>query len=150
MGMLIKYKQSGLLIQSDSHYAPAVSLALEKHGRTESIWHLLCGIDMAFALRELNVDSVPINFLIPIKGTALGNRKPLHPFEALKIVSLYRFVLPRQEIRICGGRMQVLGEFNSMIFLAGADGMITGDYLTTLGRSPEDDLGLVKMYGLRI
>jgi biotin synthase len=107
-------------------------------------------IDMAFALRELNVDSVPINFLIPIKGTALGNRKLLHPLEALKIVSLYRFILPRKEIRICGGRTQVLGEFNSMIFLAGADGMITGNYLTTMGRSPEDDLKLVKMYGLRI
>jgi biotin synthase len=107
-------------------------------------------IDMAFALRELNVDSVPINFLLPIKGTALGNRKLLHPLEALKIVSLYRFVLPRKELRICGGRTQVLGEFNSMIFLAGADGMITGNYLTTMGRSPEDDLKLVKMYGLRI
>jgi len=107
-------------------------------------------IDMAFALRELNVDSVPINFLIPIKGTALGNRQLLHPLEALKIVSLYRFVLPRKEIRICGGRTQVLGEFNSMIFFAGADGMITGNYLTTLGRSPEDDLKLVKIYGLRI
>jgi len=107
-------------------------------------------IDMAFALRELNVDSVPINFLIPIKGTVLGNKKLLHPLEALKIVSLYRLILPRTEIRICGGRTQVLGEFNSMIFLAGADGMITGNYLTTMGRSPEDDLKLVKMYGLRI
>jgi len=107
-------------------------------------------VEMAFALRELNVDSVPINFLIPIKGTALGKNKLLHPFEALKIVSLYRLILPRKEIRICGGRMQVLGEFNSMIFLAGADGMITGNYLTTFGRSPEDDLKLIKMYGLRI
>ena len=107
-------------------------------------------VEMAFALRELNVDSIPINFLIPIKGTALGKNKLLHPFEALKIVSLYRLILPRKEIRICGGRMQVLGEFNSMIFLAGADGMITGNYLTTFGRSPEDDLKLIKMYGLRI
>jgi len=107
-------------------------------------------VEMAFALRKLNVDSVPINFLIPIKGTALGKNKLLHPFEALKIVSLYRLILPRKEIRICGGRMQVLGEFNSMIFLAGADGMITGNYLTTFGRSPEDDLKLIKMYGLRI
>jgi len=105
-------------------------------------------IDMAFSLRELDVDSVPINFLIPIKGTALGFKKYLHPFEALKIVSLYRFILPQKEIRICGGRMQILGEFNSMVFLAGADGMITGNYLTTLGRSPEDDLRLIEAYGL--
>jgi biotin synthase len=107
-------------------------------------------IDMAFALRELNVDSVPINFLIPIKGSALAQRDLLHPFEALKIVALYRFILPRNEIRICGGRVQVLGEFNSMIFPAGADGMITGNYLTTLGRSPEDDLRLIKTYGLSV
>lgn len=105
-------------------------------------------MDMAFSLRELDVDSVPINFLIPIKGTPLGLEKHLHPFEALKIVSLYRFILPQKEIRICGGRIQILGEFNSMIFLAGADGIITGNYLTTLGRSPEDDFRLIEAYGL--
>ena len=107
-------------------------------------------IDLAFALRELNVDSVPINFLIPIKGSALGQRDLLHPFEALKIVGLYRFILPQKEIRICGGRVQVLGEFNPMVFPAGADGMITGNYLTTLGRSPEDDLMLIKTYGFSV
>jgi biotin synthase len=107
-------------------------------------------IDMALSLRELDVDSVPVNFLIPIKGTALGNIDLLHPFEALKIVSLYRYILPQKEIRICGGRLQILGEFNSMIFLAGADGMITGNCLTTIGRSPEDDLKLIKIYGLTI
>ncbi len=104
-------------------------------------------IDMAFSLKDLDVDSVPINFLIPIKGTALYNREYLHPVEALKIVSLYRFILPQKEIRICGGRIQILGEFNSMVFLAGADGMITGNYLTTHGRSPEDDFRLIETYG---
>lgn len=103
-------------------------------------------IDMAFLLKELNVDSVPINFLIPIKGTALGYRDFVHPFEALKIISLYRFILPQKEIRICGGRMQILGEFNSMVFLAGADSLLTGNYLTTLGRSYEDDLRLIALY----
>ncbi len=105
-------------------------------------------IDMAFMLKELDVDSIPINFLIPIKGTALGYREFLHPFEALKIISLYRFILPQKEIRICGGRMQILGEFNSMVFLAGADSLLTGNYLTTSGRSYEDDLKLIKLYGL--
>ncbi len=103
-------------------------------------------IDMAFLLKELNVDSVPINFLIPIKGAALGYRDFVHPFEALKIISLYRFILPQKEIRICGGRMQILGEFNSMVFLAGADSLLTGNYLTTLGRSYEDDLRLIALY----
>jgi biotin synthase len=104
-------------------------------------------IDMAFMLKELNVDSIPINFLIPIKGTALGYREFLPPFEALKIISLYRFILPQKEIRICGGRMQVLGEFNSMVFFAGADSLLTGNYLTTSGRNYEDDLRLIKTYG---
>jgi len=105
-------------------------------------------IDMAFMLKELNVDSIPINFLIPIKGTALGYREFLHPFEALKTISLYRFILPRKEIRICGGRMQILGEFNSMVFFAGADSLLTGNYLTTVGRSYEDDLRIINAYGL--
>ena len=105
-------------------------------------------IDMAFMLKELNVDSIPINFLIPIKGTALGYRELLHPFEALKTISLYRFILPRKEIRICGGRMQILGEFNSMVFFAGADSLLTGNYLTTVGRSYEDDLRIINAYGL--
>ncbi|MFZ3138987.1 MAG: biotin synthase BioB [Thermodesulfovibrionales bacterium] len=104
-------------------------------------------IDMAFSLKELDIDSVPINFLIPVKGTPLAHRKRLHPFDALKIVSLYRFIFPRKEIRICGGRIQILGEFNSMLFLAGADGMISGNYLTTQGRNPEDDLRLIQTYG---
>jgi biotin synthase len=105
-------------------------------------------IDMAFLLKDLNVDSIPINFLIPIKGTTLGHRGLLHPFEALKILSLYRFILPQKEIRICGGRMQILNEFNSMVFFAGADSLLTGNYLTTSGRSYKDDLRLIELYGL--
>jgi biotin synthase len=107
-------------------------------------------IDMAFLLKDLDVDSIPINFFIPIKGTVLENRNFLHPFEALKIVSLYRFILPQKGIRICGGRTQILNELNSMIFIAGADSLLTGDYLTTSGISYEDDLNLIKIYGLSI
>jgi biotin synthase len=107
-------------------------------------------IDMAFSLKELDIDSVPINFLIPVEGTPLAHRKRLHPFDALKIVSLYRFILPRKEIRVCGGRIQILGEFNSMLFFAGADGMISGNYLTTQGRNPEDDLSLIQTYGFTV
>lgn len=107
-------------------------------------------IDMAFALRELNVDSVPVNFLIPVNGTPMGNTAPLHPFEALKIISLYRFMLPDKAVRVCGGRRQVLGEFNSMVFMAGADALLTGNYLTTTGTSYEDDLRLIRQYGLEV
>jgi biotin synthase len=107
-------------------------------------------IDMALALREIGPDSVPINFLIPVKGTRLGLQKLLGPFDALKIISLYRFILPDKEIRVCGGRIQTLGEFNAFIFPAGADGLLTGNYLTTLGRNFEDDLELINQYGLKV
>ena len=107
-------------------------------------------VDMAFALRELDIDSVPINFLIPIKGSPMEGRQLLHPFDALKIIGLFRLILAPKEIRICGGRLQVLGEFNPLVFAAGADGMITGNYLTTLGRSPADDLHLIRQCGLKI
>jgi len=107
-------------------------------------------IDMAFALREIGPDSVPVNFLTPVKGTRLGLNKIPDPFDALKIISLYRFILPDKEIRVCGGRLQTLGELHSLIFPAGADGLLTGNYLTTLGRNFEDDLKLIDQYGLRL
>lgn len=107
-------------------------------------------IDMAFKLKELDVDSVPINFLMPIKGTPLEQRDILRPFEALKIISLYRFILPNKEIRVCGGRIQTLRDFHSWIFIAGADSILTGNYLTTTGRSYKDDLTLIKDFGLKI
>ncbi len=111
-------------------------------------WH--DRIQMAMRLREFDVDSVPINFLIPIKGTPLGERQMLNPLEALRIVSIYRFMLPEKQIRICGGRRQVLGEFNSMIFMAGADSVLTGNYLTTTGKSYDDDLRLIRDMGLEV
>ena len=106
-------------------------------------------IDMALALRKLGVDSAPMNFLTPIPGTPLGSREPVHPFDALKTIGLFRFMLPDKAIRICGGRMSALGEFAAMIFMAGADALMTGDYLTTTGRSYEDDLRLLVKHGLK-
>ena len=106
-------------------------------------------VDMAFALKEIRAESVPINFLTPIKGTSLGSRRPLDPLDALKVISLFRFVMPDREIRVCGGRMQTLGEFNSFLFFAGADGLLIGNYLTTIGRSYEEDLRLIHQIGLK-
>lgn len=107
-------------------------------------------IDMALDLRNLDIDSVPINFLIPIKGTKLSNIEPMHPFEALKIISLYKLILPEKDIRICAGRVQVLKEFHPLIFMAGADSILTGNYLTTIGRTYEDDLILIDQLGLKV
>jgi biotin synthase len=103
-------------------------------------------VDMAVELRELGADSVPINFLVPVKGTPLENLDPLPPIEALKIISLMRFMLPDKEIRVCGGRFQTLGEMNSFVFMAGADGLLTGDCLTTKGISIEHDLKLIEQF----
>ncbi len=107
-------------------------------------------IDMAFALQEIGVDSVPLNFLTPISGTPLGNKELLNPIEALKIIAIYRLILPDYEIRICGGRPVTLREMNSYIFFAGADGLLLGNYLTTSGRHPENDLQMIKDLGLEI
>ncbi|MEK7238108.1 MAG: biotin synthase BioB [Nitrospirota bacterium] len=107
-------------------------------------------IDMAFALKDLRVSSVPINFITPVYGTPLGDTELLNPMEALKIVSIYRLILPESEIRICGGRPNTLRDLNSFIFMAGADGLLIGNYLTTSGRNPEDDLQMIKDTGLEI
>jgi biotin synthase len=107
-------------------------------------------IDLAFSLKEINPDSVPINFLIPIAGTKLEHQPFLEPLEALRIISLFRCILPDKEIRICGGRMQTLGEFNSFIFFAGADSLLAGNYLTTPGRNFEDDRRLIEQFGLTV
>lgn len=106
-------------------------------------------VDMALEIKELDVDSVPINFLMPIKGTKLADVKPLSPLEALMVISIYRLIMPDKEIRVCGGRPQTLGEFNSMVFMAGADGLLIGNYLTAEGRRPEEDMKLIEAYGLK-
>ena len=107
-------------------------------------------IEMAFALKEIGVDSVPINFFTPVKGTPLGDREVLSPLEALKIIAVYRLILPESEIRVCGGRHVTLRDLNSHIFLAGADGLLLGNYLTTQGRNPADDLQMIQDMGLEI
>lgn len=106
-------------------------------------------VDMAYFLKEFNVDSVPLNFLTPIKGTPLENQPVVSPLEALRIIAMFRLILPQKDIRICGGR-PLLGEFASWIFLAGANALMTGDYLTTHGRSYIDDLKFIHDHGLEI
>ncbi len=105
-------------------------------------------IDIALALREIGADSVPINFLIPVSGTRMERQEILQPSEALTIIALFRFLLPDREIRICGGRLQCLGELNPFIFLAGADGLLIGNYLTTTGRGYEHDIRMIAQLGL--
>ncbi len=92
-------------------------------------------IEMGLTLRELDVDSVPLNFLSPIAGTPLERSNELAPLDCLRIICLYRYLLPNKKISVCGGREHNLREFQSAIFMAGASGMMIGNYLTKAGRS---------------
>ncbi|TPW10109.1 MAG: biotin synthetase, partial [Halothiobacillaceae bacterium] len=99
-------------------------------------------IELAETLRNLGVESVPLNFLNPQPGTPLADRPPMKPFEILQAIAVFRYMLPKAEIRIAGGR-QFLGDIQALIFMAGASGVMIGDYLTTKGRSVHDDLKML-------
>lgn len=99
--------------------------------------------EMALTLRELDVDSVPLNFLNPVTGTPLQDAKLLSPMDCLRIICLYRYLLPTKRITICGGREKNLRDFQSAIFMAGASGMMIGNYLTTSGRNYDTDVQML-------
>ncbi len=101
-------------------------------------------VELALTLRELKVDSIPLNFLVPVSGTPLAEEPGLTPFVALLTMAMFRFVCPTVDIRICGGRQRTFGDFQSFIFAAGANGLMIGDYLTTSGRQWSDDQRLLK------
>ncbi|MFQ5901181.1 MAG: biotin synthase BioB [Thermodesulfobacteriota bacterium] len=107
-------------------------------------------IELALTLRELKVDSIPINFLNPRPGTVLSDANYLTPMECVKIISTYRFIMPLREIIICGGREVNLRELQPLIFAAGANGMMIGNYLTTQGRDIGKDIQMIKDLGLKI
>ncbi len=106
-------------------------------------------VELATQLRDLGVESVPLNFLSPQVGTPMADRQPLSAFEILQAIVVFRYLLPKAEIRIAGGR-QFLGDMQSMIFMAGASGVMIGDYLTTSGRSVDDDLQMIDELKLRV
>lgn len=106
-------------------------------------------IELAETLRSVGVESVPLNFLNPAKGTPMGDRPAMQPFEILRAIATFRYMLPKAEIRIAGGR-QFLGDMQSMIFMAGASGVMIGNYLTTQGRQVSDDLKMIDDLSLTI
>lgn len=105
-------------------------------------------IDMAFELRRLGVDMIPMNFLHPIEGTPLGDMETMQPREILRIVAIYRFILPKTHIKVAGGRVLNLRDMQSWIFYAGCTSIISGNYLTTAGRAVEEDIQMIKDCGL--
>jgi biotin synthase len=107
-------------------------------------------VDLALAVRDLGAHVVPLNFLHPIPGTPLAGAAPLLPMKILSIVSTFRLLLPDRIIKMAGGREKNLRDLQSLMFFAGADSTIVGNYLTTRGRPAEEDLRMIRDLGLQI
>jgi biotin synthase len=106
--------------------------------------------EMAQTLKNLEVDAIPLNFLHPLPGTPLAPRPTLPPLEALKIVLAFRLTFPERSVIICGGRQVTLRSLSPLLFAAGADALMTGDYLTTRGQMPADDRQMLADLGLEL
>jgi biotin synthase len=105
-------------------------------------------VELAFRLKELDVDVIPINVLNPHPGTPLSGVARLHPLDIIKTVAVFRFIHPRKVIKLAGGREVNLGdEWQPLALQAGANGMIIGGYLTTGGDPPEKDLEMMEKAG---
>ncbi|MHC5060478.1 MAG: biotin synthase BioB [Planctomycetota bacterium] len=107
-------------------------------------------IDMALELRRLGADTVPMNFLHPIEGTPLGRTETLKPRQILQIIAIFRFILPKANIKIAGGRALNLRDLQSWMFYAGATSILSGDYLTTTGRAVAEDMQMIADLELEI
>jgi len=104
-------------------------------------------LELAFSLRELGIDCIPLNILNPRPGTPLEHSESIPPLEIIKTISLFRLILPKGTIKIAGGREVHLRDLQSLALFAGANGLIVGNYLTTPGRNAEDDFRMVKDLG---
>jgi biotin synthase len=107
-------------------------------------------VEMAFELAALNPTSVPINLLNPRPGTKFGDRRPIDPWEAVKWIAIFRLILPEALFRLCGGRVENLGELQPLAVKAGLNGVMMGNFLTTLGSAPEQDRGMFEDLGLNV
>jgi biotin synthase len=109
-------------------------------------------VEMAFQLAELKPTSVPINLLNPRPGTKFGDRQPMDPLEAVKWVAIFRLILPDALFRLCGGRNENLGvgELQQLAVKAGLNGVMMGNFLTTLGSEPEQDREMFEELGLSV
>jgi len=107
-------------------------------------------VEMAFQLSEINPTSVPINLLNPRPGTKFGDREMLDPWEAVKWIAIFRLILPEALFRLCGGRVENLGQFQATAVKAGLNGVMMGNFLTTLGNTPEEDRAMFERLGLNV
>src|SRR6476469_4842165 len=106
--------------------------------------------EMAFELAKIDPTSVPINLLNPRPGTKFGDRELMDPWEAVKWIAIFRLILPEALFRLCGGRIENLGELQPLAVKAGLNGVMMGNFLTTLGAEPEEDRAMFQSHGLNI
>src|SRR6188472_1390836 len=107
-------------------------------------------VEMAFELAKIDPTSVPINLLNPRPGTKFGDRELMDPWEVVKWVAIFRLILPGALFRLCGGRVENLGDLQSLAVKAGLNGVMMGNFLTTLGAEPEDDRAMFEDLGLNV
>ena len=105
---------------------------------------------MAFELAAINPTSVPINLLNPRPGTKFGDRELMDPWEVVKWIAIFRLILPEALFRLCGGRVENLGELQATAVKAGLNGVMMGNFLTTLGNTPEQDREMFEELGLNV
>jgi len=107
-------------------------------------------LELAFSLRELGVEEVPLNFLDARPGTPMAQKTPLGPMDALRICAIYRLILPKIILRYGGGRELILRDLQAFGLRGGVNAMVIGNYLTTEGRQATDDLQLLKDLGMPV
>jgi biotin synthase len=105
-------------------------------------------VELMQQVASLKPDHIPLNFLVPVPGTPLEHIQPMKPMECLKAIALFRLTNPESDLFVAGGRVQHLRQLQPMLFMAGANGMMVGNYLTTPGRTKDDDIELVNDLGL--
>jgi biotin synthase len=107
-------------------------------------------VEMAFELAKIDPTSVPINLLNPRPGTKFGDRDFMDPWEAVKWVAIFRLILPEALFRLCGGRVENLGDLQPLAVKAGLNGVMMGNFLTTLGSTPAEDRAMFSDLGLNV
>jgi biotin synthase len=107
-------------------------------------------VEMAFQLADIDPTSVPINLLNPRPGTKFGDREFMDPWEAVKWIAIFRLILPEALFRLCGGRVENIAELQQLAVKAGVNGVMMGNFLTTLGNTPEQDRSMFEELGLNV
>ncbi len=107
-------------------------------------------VEMAFQLAEIKPTSVPINLLNPRPGTKFGDRDYMEPLEAVKWIAIFRLIIPEALFRLCGGRVENIADLQPLAVKAGINGVMMGNFLTTLGNTPEEDRAMFEELGLNV